>query len=211
MASRIRDLKNQRDQQTEYIKSANLAKKQLWSEISSIYQTAVKYKSEFKASATGIETDEFPDIRNEDLANLQSHDIVKKFGHVFKVMAQSLNENRSEIRAMYKELDDDLENSTSEWDAIRMQDANEKKSEVFRSNLVTTASAARSQTPDLVASKPRDDFGPALPPTPPSAPGKKEPIQSNSAGKQKGATTTLENMFTSSGAKTTASKDPKKR
>lgn len=210
VVTKIQTLKTTVEEQNERIQTLNQNKKQLWDNVSATYQAMTKYKPTFVSHQTGIETETFPEIRNEDLVKMTPAEVVRRFGEVFRVMASALEENRQEVRSIYAELDTDIDNALDQWQKIKAQDDVNKKSEAFRGNIVANASSARSTTPDLVAPKPSSDFGPTLPPTPPSAPGKKEPIQPISTGKSKSGTTTLEGMLSPTGASKT-SKDSKKK
>jgi hypothetical protein len=211
VSSKIRDLKTTIDAQNEMIVTLRQDKRMIWETMSSTYQNMIKYRPEFAGGRISIETADYPDIRNEDLTKLSPPEVVKRFNDVFKVLVMSLQENRDELRSIFQELDNELDESLDKWNQIRVQADNEKKSEAFRANLVNNASSKRSGTPDLVANGARDNFGPTLPPTPPSAPGKKEPIQPISTGKSKSGTTTLESMLSPTSGKTTSAKDKTKK
>nr|WKE35288.1 hypothetical protein [Plasmopara viticola lesion associated mononegaambi virus 8] len=199
-AQKIRGYKDTILQQNEMIKSETLARKQMWEPLKNVFQGLVRFKPDFSTNATGIETMQYPDIRAEDLARLQPAQVVERLGQVFMAVTKSLQENREELSALYGEIDGDIDRAIEEFETLKIQQNNEKKGEVFRSNLVAGASAPRSSTPELVVPKPRDDFGPTLPPTPPSAPGKKEQVQPISTGKPKSGTTTLESMLSPTAA-----------
>jgi len=212
MSSKIRELKQTLDAQNEMIATAQANKKLMWESVSATYQSMVKFKPEFTASKLGIETNDYPEIRNEDLARLQPAEIVKRFVDVFRVMASALHENREELRGVYAELDGEIEESMATFQRLRLQENSDKKSEAFRSNIVADASSKRSGTPDLVGDRTGSNFGPTLPPTPPSAPGKKEPVQPISTGKPKSGTSTLEAMLSpTSAAKNAQGKDSQKK
>lgn len=211
MSSKIRELKTTIDAQNEMVDTLRKDKKLVWDTISFAYQNMVKFKPEFTGAKIGIETSDYPEVRNEDLTRLTTPEIVRKFNEVFKVLVMSLQENRDELRSIFQELDGEIEESLDRWNQIKIQADTEKKSEAFRTNLVANAAPKRSETPDLVGAQPRNDFGPALPPTPPSAPGKKEHVQPISTSKPKSGTTTLENMLSPTGGKTASTKDQRKK
>jgi len=211
-ASRVQGYKRTIIDQNEMIKSETAARKQLWDGIRNLYTAFVRFKPDFVTNATSVETHQYPDIRAEDLAKLQPGQILERFGYVFSIVTKVLQENREELTAVYAELDGDIDRAMEEFEGLKIQAANDKKSEAFRSNIVTSASAPRSATPDLVDNKPRGDFGPTLPPTPPSAPGKKESLQSISTSKPKNGTTTLESMLSPTSAnKASAGKGASKK
>lgn len=198
--SKIREFKDTIVQQNEMIKSEKQARMLMWDGVKAMYSAMIRYKPEFATNATGIETSSYPDVRAEDLARLQPKEVIQRMSEVLTTLTTVLQENRQELAAVYGEIDGDIDRAMEEFQSLKIQQGNEKKGEVFRSNLVAANSTTRASTPDLVAPKPRDDFGPALPPTPPSAPGKKEPLQPISTGKPKSGTTTLESMFSPTSA-----------
>lgn len=211
ISGKVHEVQSKLKAQNEMIMTLRNERKQVADAVKTLYSQSVKFKAEYATGKTPVETGDYPEVRGEDMSRMTTDELVKKLNNVMGVMAVALGENRSEIHAICKSLDDDLADALDTWDQIRLAADQEKKPEAFRANLMADAAPARSQTPELVVPHSAADFGPALPPTPPSTAGKKEPQKPNGLGKQKGGTTTLDNLMSPTGKGATASKaTPKK-
>ena len=164
------------------------------SNIVQLYTALVKYKVEFNTEQTAVESEVYPDLKGEDLANLRSEELISSLARAFKTMTISLKENRAEIRDIMKEFDSGIEEELEKWNRLRAEEGRAKAAETFRAHNVAANTKIRPETPEppLVptagASIPTN-----APPTPPESAdhfkgGKK------SAGQPKSPTTTFDKV-----------------
>jgi len=174
-----------------------------------LFGAVVKWKHEYSSGMTVVEsTANYPDVRNEDLANLASEEIIKKVSHAFRATCTSLNEARSEIRSIYKELDHEVGDALDSWNAIKAQDDVENQKLAFRDNLFSQTQTARAPTPDLsTPPRPTGDRPHASSEFTPDSSNKGRAGQSE-IGKSKAGTTTVEGMFGSPATSPTTAKTP---
>lgn len=213
MSAQIRALKESLVEQNEMIKTLRSDRQIVRDTIQSLYTALVRYKVEYDTNSTAIESGTYPTLSGEDMTKYQVHELLKKVGEAFSVVTESLNENRAEVRSMYKELDQDVSAALSEWESIRLQDRADQKAVTFRNNLAATASRPRTSTPEPVVPTSTGAHGTASLPSPPDSAGKKEkserPLEPIKTDKSKTATKTLGDLI--SPVKGTAKTDSKKR
>jgi len=196
MASRIKELKDTLISQNEMIVTLRREKTEARDVMTKFYSSLVQYKNEYTTSSTGVETSNYPEVRNEDAARAGLAELIRNTGKVFQVVVTSLTETRGEIVMMYKELDQEVDDAMSQWNQIKLQEANDKKAELFRDNIASKASSKRAETPDpMVGPGTSAGGGRALPPSPPDSTGKARPEQTLKTDIPKAGTTTLEKLL----------------
>jgi len=196
MASKIRELNDIVKTQTETVRTLRLEKKAAREALVAFYNGVVKYKPEYAANATIVEDATLDDIKSEDLATARMETLIMKLARSFQTVITSLDQNRSEVKAMYTELDINVGAAIDEWNKTQAEDRADQKAETFRKDTVSHASIPRPQTPEiLVPPTAHISSGPS-PPSPPdstyeSHTGKEQ------AGKQKTTAKPLSDVLSS--------------
>lgn len=186
MSSRIRELKQNLEEQTQVIKTMREEKKGIDQVIRSLYLSLVKAKPEFNASQTRIEQNSYPDLKGDDLNRLRPKEIIEKIGETMGVLFNSTSALRDDIKDIYRELDADVDAKMNEWNILRAQlREDDSQARLFRDNPVSTSMPSRAETPDIaMVDRTRADSGVASPPTPTITSGRKD-AQPKSPTKEK--------------------------
>jgi len=148
MAAKIHEFKETISAQNQMIITLRAERQSTRDTLTNLVTSLVKYKPTFTTQATMVETGAYPDIKSEDMMTKDPSDNLRAIAAVFKTIVSSLEENRQELRAIYKELDAEVEDVMNQWQQIKAQDDRDAKLRLFREDTVAKASVPRAPTPE---------------------------------------------------------------
>lgn len=187
---KIQQLKYTVGQQNEMITNLRKESASVREVVFTLYTNLVKYKPAFQASSSSVDTVDFPEIRAEDLNKLPMVGLIRNLTTVFSTMAGSLEANRTELTALLRELDADVDDVLSNWQQIQLDANQEKRVETFRTTNLPQGAQRRVETPEpTVVPHVSSQGNNALPPTPDSSSDKGNAKQDTSSEPKRPTTT----------------------
>jgi len=144
--SKIQELINALHSANSRITSAEQENRETRAKISELYRMGVSMRNSLAAGTTSSESDQFPQMRTEDLSEMRPVQLINLLGSLYATVGKNLNS----VRADYRELTAGLEGADAaldEWNNLRVGGNSLAAANGFRDFTAPAIGSARNATP----------------------------------------------------------------